>query len=136
MQKVSGNVLHCGGCHCGGVRFEVQAPPDVTVWDCNCSICHMKRNTHFIVPGSCFRLTQGEDLLTLYQFETKTAKHLFCRVCGVQCFYVPRSNPDGYAVTVNCIDPGTLKSVTVKSYNGQDWEGSYAATGIQQCSKE
>ena len=43
-------VVHRGACHCGAVQFEVQAPPHVVAWDCNCSICHMKRNLHFVVP--------------------------------------------------------------------------------------
>ena len=57
----------------------------------------MKRNTHAIVPEQRFRVTQGEDQLSCYTFNTRTAKHLFCRTCGVCPFYRPRSNPDGYA---------------------------------------
>ncbi|KAK2155579.1 hypothetical protein LSH36_236g02000 [Paralvinella palmiformis] len=93
-------VTHSGGCHCGAVRFTVEAPSDLTVYDCNCSICTKKQNVHFIVPTSRFKLIQGEDHLTLYQFNTKIAKHLFCKTCGVQAFYKPRSNPDGYGTVI------------------------------------
>ena len=61
------------------------------------SICTMKRNTHAIIPEQRFRVTQGEGELSCYTFGTQTAKHLFCRTCGVCPFYRPRSNPDGYA---------------------------------------
>ena len=43
-------VLHRGGCHCGLVRFECDAPAHVVAWDCNCSYCRMCRNIHFVVP--------------------------------------------------------------------------------------
>eukprot|EP00882_Tetradesmus_deserticola_P011371 GHRQ01012030.1.p1 GENE.GHRQ01012030.1~~GHRQ01012030.1.p1 ORF type:complete len:153 (+),score=16.06 GHRQ01012030.1:195-653(+) len=128
------HTTHRGGCHCGAVRFEFQAPRSLVAWECNCSICAMKRNTHTIVPGSAFKLLSGEDHMSCYQFGTMTARHLFCRTCGVCSHYVPRSNPDGAAVTVHCIDPGTVASVTVRQYDGQHWEQSYEATGIQAAS--
>ena len=34
---------------------------------------------------------------TEYRFGTNTARHRFCATCGVQAFYIPRSNPDGVA---------------------------------------
>ena len=77
---------------------------------------------HLIVPRSRFRLLQGEDGLTTYTFNTHTAKHFFCRVCGIQSFYIPRSNPDGYSVNVHCIDGGTIKKLTVTQFDGQNWE--------------
>ena len=63
-------------------------------------------------------------VLMLYclQFNTKQAKHLFCKVCGVQSFYIPRSNPDGYAITATCIDPGTITKLTVEDCDGENWE--------------
>ena len=91
-------VAHRGGCHCGAVRFEVDAPARLLVHDCNCSICAMSGFQHLIVPGSRFRLLAGADALTEYTFNTGVARHLFCRRCGVKSFYEPRSNPDGYSV--------------------------------------
>lgn len=58
------------------------------------------------------------------------------RVCGVQSFYVPRSNPDGVAVTIYCVEPGTLRSAEVRAYDGRDWEASHARSGIQALSKD
>ncbi len=95
---------YTGGCHCNSVRFTLLAPRHLVVWNCNCSICFMKRNWHFIIPASQFSLVESsKDYLTEYRFNTKTAKHLFCKICGVQAYYVPRSNPDGIAVTLACI---------------------------------
>mmetsp|Transcript_49160 Transcript_49160/g.96366 ORF Transcript_49160/g.96366 Transcript_49160/m.96366 type:complete len:132 (+) Transcript_49160:28-423(+) len=129
-------VLHRGGCFCGAVQFTCTTKTrDLVAWDCNCSICHMKRNLHFIVPASKFKLEKGSEHLKMYQFGTKTAKHLFCGVCGICPFYVPRSNPDGYGVTVWCLRPGTVDSIDVRSYDGQNWEASHSKTGIAQHSK-
>jgi hypothetical protein len=59
-----------------------------------------------------------------------THPNVLLRHCGVQPFYIPRSNPNGYAVTMFCIKPGTVRTIQVKQFNGRDWEASYAATGI------
>ncbi|XP_006815732.1 centromere protein V-like [Saccoglossus kowalevskii] len=115
-------VRHVGGCHCGAVRFEVFAPDVVEVSECNCSICVKKQNHHFIVPNSKFKILQGEDNLTCYTFNTHVAKHTFCKTCGVQSFYSPRSNPDGKGIAIHCLDPGTMKDVTRASVDGANWE--------------
>ncbi|WP_300393586.1 GFA family protein [Henriciella sp.] len=117
---------YAGGCHCGGVRFEVDLPDHVEVEDCNCSICAMSGNDHIIVPSSRFRLTQGEERLTVYRFNTGAARHLFCKVCGIKSFYVPRSNPDGYAVTWRCLDNWETLDAMVTGFDGQNWEANAA----------
>ena len=50
-------ITHRGGCHCGAVRFEVDAPADLEASDCNCSVCRACGFLHLIVPGTRFRLT-------------------------------------------------------------------------------
>jgi hypothetical protein len=115
-------VIHTGGCHCGAVRFEVEAPARLKAELCNCSICSMTSFLHLIVPKSRFRLLRGDNVLTTYTFNTGVARHLFCRICGIKSFYVPRSNPDGISVNVRCLDPETIESVTVRSFDGQNWE--------------
>lgn len=97
----------------------------------------MKSLRHVIVPASSFNLEKGEPDLVSYSFNTKQAKHLFCSKCGVQSFYVPRSNPDGYSVMPNCIDEGTVTGYITKKFDGHNWEASMAAdNSIQQLSKE
>ena len=120
-------VTHHGGCHCGAVAFEVDAPAQVTAHECNCSICSMTGFLHLIVPASRFRLLRGADALTTYTFNTGTARHLFCRHCGVKSFYVPRSNPDGYSVNVRCLQGASLEQVTVEPFDGRHWEASAAS---------
>lgn len=113
---------HRGGCHCGRVRFEVDAPAVIEATTCNCSICSQTAYLHLIVPASRFRLIQGADSLETYTFNTGTARHHFCRVCGIKSFYVPRSNPDGFSVNVRCLDPATIDAVHVTHFDGRNWE--------------
>jgi hypothetical protein len=120
-------VIHRGGCHCGRVRFEVEAPADLTVSQCNCSICAKSGYLGLTVPPERFRLLQGTDCLSTYIFNTGTAKHLFCAHCGIKSFYVPRSHPDGFNVNARCLDPGTVTSMTVRTFDGQNWEQQYPA---------
>lgn len=120
-------IRHTGGCHCGRVRFEVQAPAQIQVSDCNCSICAKSGYLHLIVPQSQFQLLSGQELLTSYQFNTGTARHLFCSVCGVKSFYVPRSHPDGYDVNLRCIDAATLAGWDVEAFDDGDREAATAA---------
>jgi hypothetical protein len=115
-------LTHRGGCHCGRVRFEVIAPAEIEATECNCSMCSKVAYLHLIIPKSRFRLLQGEECLTTYTFNTRTAKHLFCSVCGVKSFYIPRSHPDGYSVNVRCLDAGTVRSMHVAQFDGAHWE--------------
>jgi len=115
-------VVHRGGCHCGRVRFEVDAPAMLEVSSCNCSICSLTAYLHLIVPRSHFRLLTDPDELTIYTFNTGVARHLFCRTCGIKSFYVPRSNPDGFSVNVRCLDPETIADMRVTPFDGRDWE--------------
>mmetsp|Transcript_30491 Transcript_30491/g.42063 ORF Transcript_30491/g.42063 Transcript_30491/m.42063 type:complete len:136 (+) Transcript_30491:130-537(+) len=124
-------VEHHGGCHCGHVRFVAKANDNLKAYKCNCSICKMKANVHFVVPKDQFRIVKGEDELTEYRFNTKQARHLFCKHCGVQSFYVPRSNPDGYGITLGCVDEGTIKSVEIVEYDGVNWESQFEKSDIR-----
>ena len=120
-------VTHRGGCHCGRVRFDVRAPAEIDASECNCTICARSGTLHLIVPRDRFSLTQGEDSLTTYTFNTGTARHRFCKVCGVKSFYVPRSHPEGISVNVRCLEPETVKEVRVTPFDGQNWEASVAS---------
>jgi hypothetical protein len=118
-------ITHRGGCHCGRVRFEAQAPARVQVTECNCSMCARSGYLHLIVPKERFKLVSGAEVLTTYRFNTGTARHLFCSVCGVKSFYVPRSHPDGYSANARCLDEGTLEEMTVVRKDGKNWEQTY-----------
>jgi hypothetical protein len=115
---------HCGGCHCGDVKFEVRAPADLDVLECNCSMCVRSAYLHLIVPARDFRLLVGADAQADYRFGTRTARHLFCRRCGVKSFYVPRSHPDGYSVNARCLDPAGIASMRIRPFDGRNWEAA------------
>ena len=126
-------MIYSGGCHCGAVRFEVDAPDEVECQNCNCSICAKSGFLHLIVPRSRFRLLSGEDRLTEYRFNTGAARHLFCATCGVKSFYVPRSNPDGIDVNVRCLDDPPMR-LEVVDFDGRNWEQN--AGGLAHLSRD
>jgi hypothetical protein len=116
-----------GGCHCGMVRFAVLAPDVIEAKECNCSICRRTGYLHLIVEKERFRLLSGEDKITTYRFNTGTAKHHFCSLCGIKSFYVPRSKPDGFSVNVRCLDDGQVTVTRITLFDGQHWEEQMAA---------
>lgn len=116
-----------GGCHCGAVRYEAEVPEQVTILDCNCSICARTGFRHLIVRHDDFRLLRGETMLASYRFGTGAADHLFCSRCGVKSFYQPRSHPDCWSINVNAMDDVSLLRMTVRPFDGRDWERAHAA---------
>lgn len=115
-----------GGCHCGRVRFEVRGEPRELL-DCNCSVCARKGYLHWIVERRDFRLLTPWEALAEYRFGTRTARHLFCPVCGVHSFYVPRSHPEGYSVNARCVDGLDPSALPSRAFDGRDWERARAA---------
>lgn len=126
-------MIYKGGCHCGAVQFEVEAPESVDVVDCNCSICSKSGYLHLIVPKSRFQLLKGENAITTYSFDTGEAKHLFCKHCGIKSFYIPRSNPDGYDINLRCLETQPAK-VKIKPFDGKNWEAN--AHSLRHLSEE
>lgn len=134
------------------VRWVVDGPAELVVQDCNCSICmsyaeavlyyHLtysicfvgtkKGILHLIVPKQSFRLLTDWNELALYTFNTRVAKHYFCKTCGrrlfhsrhvcslifagIGSFYIPRSNPDGIDINARCIDSDTVKKMTIEPF--------------------
>src|SRR5262249_16081782 len=119
--------IYEGGCHCGRVRFRVRADL-AQLLECNCSVCTKKGILHLIVLPEQFELLRGEEELATYQFNTNTAKHTFCRDCGIHSFYVPRSSPAKISVTGGCMegmDTAALKPA--RFFDGRNWEAAQAA---------
>ena len=119
--------LHKGGCHCRAVQFEFEAPADVDVTDCNCSMCDMTGYEHVFVLHQDLRFVSGEDELTEYRFNTGQAVHMFCKTCGIKPLYRPRSHPNAWSVNLRCVETGTLSVSKRIPFDGQDWEGNIAA---------
>lgn len=110
-----------GSCHCGAVAFAAKVTSPCAVQTCNCSICRMTGYQHLIVPANAFTLIKGQEQLAEYRFNTGTARHVFCSVCGVKSFYVPRSNPDGYSLNLRCLEIPDSVSVEVSAFDGRNW---------------
>ena len=117
---MSDRIKYQGSCHCGRVRFELEAKLDY-VMECNCSLCRRVGALWHGASDASLRIT-GEDELVLYQFNTMTAKHYSCRHCGVHPFCRPRLDPTKWAVNVRCIDAVDLAALPVKRFDGANWE--------------
>ena len=115
-----------GGCHCGSVKFEISIQDKLIVHRCSCSICQKAGYLHLIVPKSRFNLRCGEQSLTEYRFHTGVARHLFCNVCGIKSFYVPRSHPESFSVNLNCIELPADIDVTIEDFDGRNWSKNRA----------
>jgi hypothetical protein len=92
-----------GQCHCGKVKFSVTTNLE-SVNRCNCSLRSRKGAIMHRVPAEQFTFVAGEEYLSLYQFHTQTAKHYFCKVCGIYTFHRPRVAPDYYGINVACLE--------------------------------
>jgi len=114
---------YTGSCHCGAVKFEIETYIR-RVAVCNCSICAKKGAIHTRVEKENFKLVEGEDSLQMYQFNTKTAKHYFCKHCGIHTFGNPRFDPSSYSINIRCLDEFDVNSPDFEftRFDGQDWE--------------
>jgi hypothetical protein len=109
---------HTGSCHCGAVRFAItSAFPELTM--CDCSICRRKNALMVQVHESKFELLAGEESLTEYRWHTGTARHFFCKTCGIYPFHRKRSAPDSYGVNVFCLDDFAPDGIPVRHADGK-----------------
>ncbi|MEN8618871.1 GFA family protein [Shewanella baltica] len=109
MIKQVGNTLiqpkHTASCHCGAVVLELSLPNGIeNPRRCDCSICRSKGAIVGSVPLAGIKILKGEDVLKCYEFNTKTAKHYFCSVCGIYTHHQRRSNPHEYGYNIGCLE--------------------------------
>ena len=119
---------YAGSCHCGAVRFEIDADID-HVRVCDCSICSKRGALIYRVAADAFRLQSPPQALSVYRWGSHTAADYFCPVCGVLPFRKP-SQPtteeraagvqpfDGWAVNTRCLEGFDPSSVPVKPIYG------------------
>jgi len=93
-----------GSCHCGAVQFTATLTEGfASARRCTCSICRMRGAVAVTSTPEHFRITQGEDKLATYRFNTGVAEHHFCSVCGIYTHHKRRSNPNELGVNVACL---------------------------------
>jgi hypothetical protein len=106
MPPMSETKTYAGGCHCGKVRYEVTTDLARTM-TCNCSICSKKGALMSFVDADKFRLLQGQEHLTDYQFRSMNIHHVFCKTCGIGSFAhgkVPTTGKEMVSINVRCLD--------------------------------
>lgn len=120
--------IYQGSCHCGGIKFEVEAEID-HVRVCDCSVCRRRGALIHRVPEAALRLLSSWKDLSLYQWGSESAKDYFCPVCGVLPFRRP-SDPTsqelergvqpfaGWAVNIRCLDNVDIEAISVQKVNG------------------
>jgi hypothetical protein len=106
-----------GSCHCGAVRFEVEAELD-HVRICDCSICRRRGALNHRVEESQFRLLTAWDALATYKFHTHTATDYFCKICGVVPFRRPRTAPEKWTINVRCLERVDLDALRIEQVYG------------------
>jgi hypothetical protein len=108
---------YAGSCHCGEVRFTVSHDPD-ELTTCDCSLC-VKRNALMAkVPQAALRIDSGEDRLTLYEWNSRRAKHYFCSRCGIYVFHRKRAAPEYFGVNIYCLDGFDVAALPVRATDG------------------
>jgi hypothetical protein len=109
-------------CHCGAVEAEINVSNNLEkILRCNCSICKRKGTIMSMVKNENFKITKGEEILKLYQFHSKVAKHYFCSICGIYTHHNPRANPAMTGFNVGCIDEiDTFKLENVNVNDGKN----------------
>ncbi len=115
-----------GACHCGAVTFSVKGPITCAT-RCTCSICSAVGALWHGTDDSGLQILSGESDLDLYQFGTKTAKHYFCRHCGVHPFSRPRLNPKLWVVNLRCVPSINAEALPMSVFDGENWEDAVSA---------
>lgn len=116
------NPTHKSTCHCGAVEMELDLPNGLeNLRRCDCSLCRRRGAIAASVPLAGIKIVKGEESLQLYQFNTQTAKHYFCKVCGIYTHHQRRSNPQQYGFNVACLEGiNPLKIEDVPTFDGVD----------------
>jgi hypothetical protein len=95
-----------GSCQCGGVQFELPETFEARAF-CHCTTCKKLSGGVGTANGRIrsdeVRITQGEELLRIYQPEEGTAK-TFCSACGSNLFCGGWPESDAASVRLSAID--------------------------------
>ncbi|WP_375740859.1 GFA family protein [Pseudomonas boanensis] len=96
--------LHSGGCHCGQLRYAVDAPLS-DVAHCHCSICRRTTGgivtTWVTVPLASFRWTAG---MPAEYASSASCVRYFCAHCGCHLALFTQLSPDTMDLTIATLD--------------------------------
>jgi hypothetical protein len=109
--------MYVGSCHCGAVKFRIDSQI-VELTTCDCSLCAKRNALMAKVPEHAMTVIEGEEMLTLYQWNTHRAKHYFCRRCGIYVFHRKRAAPDQFGVNVFCLENFDARAFPVRATQG------------------
>ena len=110
-------MIFTGSCHCKAVRFRIDSNIE-ELTTCDCSLCAMRGALMAKVPEQALTVIAGEGMLTLYQWNTRRAKHYFCKNCGIYVFHRKRAAPDHFGVNVLCLEDFDIASYPVRATEG------------------
>ena len=97
--------VYKGSCHCGAVQFQIHSQDLLQgMRRCDCSLCRKKGVAMGTARLDDLVITAGEDKLSLYQWNTNTARHYFCSVCGIYTHHQRRVAPDEFGFNLACIE--------------------------------
>jgi hypothetical protein len=117
---------YTGSCHCKAVAFEFDAEFDADIdsaVQCDCSMCKRRNAVMLRLPQEKFRLLKGADALTLYQWNTRVAKHYFCKHCGIYTHHQTRTRPDLFGVNLGCVDAMDARALRIDRAEGSKLSG-------------
>jgi hypothetical protein len=121
-------------CHCGAVKFQILLNDGMnSARRCSCSYCEMRGAVAVSTNLDGITFTQGQENLTLYQFNTKAAEHYFCATCGIYTHHKRRSNPNEFGVNASCINgvsPFDFNAVTVMDGTNHPSDGASGVLGV------
>lgn len=95
-----------GSCHCGAIRFTFDGDEITHGLRCNCSMCGRRGAlmSPEALPREELEIEAEEGMLGLYQFGEKTAKHYFCKRCGIYPFHETARKPGHMRVNLGCVE--------------------------------
>lgn len=113
---------HKGSCHCGAVTFSFNYGEIERGLRCNCSICRRKGTvmSEFTLSPDEINIESEGDKLSLYQFDTKIAKHYFCNSCGIYTFHETMRKPGYYRINLGCLDDIDTNLIKVEIFDGKN----------------
>jgi len=106
-----------GSCHCGAVRFAVDAPiAELTI--CDCSLCARRGARMAAVPEAALTILAGADSIQRYRWNSGVAEHCFCRTCGIYVFHRKRMAPDQFGINIGCLEGVDADALPLRATSG------------------